>query len=576
VKLFLSLWVLVALTAAAPKAYSQGSPLDFQRVAPKAPPRADRPASLPSPETEDPEDDTPVLDRLVGIVLLDQPQEVRRQGWPRYAGIKSEGDGLLANPGLVSRLTPFLGKATTFGDLQLLCAEVVKFYRENNRPVVDAQLPEQEITTGVVQVLVIEGRAGRVLAEEQRWFPEQRLIRAIRVKPGDFIEANRLLDDINWLNRNSFRRTDLLFRKGEVPGETDIVLKTTDRLPFRPYVSYDDWGTDLTGTHRLQAGFNWGNAFGLDQTLSYQFSTAPNPEVFTAHAGIWTIPLPWRHVLEFFGSYGRSRPEDLDVDVDAKSLQLGTLYTVPLPNIRGIKQDIALGAEFKESNNNLLFGGTSIFNSETQIFQLRLSYQAREVDVGGATSAQVSIFYSPGGITESNTDEAFEQERAFAEAEYFYGRVSIQRTQRLPKSFTLVASAAGQIATGNLLASEQFSLGGATTVRGYEEGILNGDRGWLASVELYSPPILILNRIGIRTNDDELKFLAFCDLGGASNVHLLPDEDSYVGIAGVGVGVRYRVGTWLSFRMDYAWQLQDIPDTESDSSRLYVSVTLSY
>jgi hemolysin activation/secretion protein len=545
-------------------------------VAPKVLPRSDAPARLPSAEDESVTDDTPVLGNLRGIVLLADPAQLRPQGAPSSTGVTSRGEGLLGDAALHQRLAAFIGKPASFGDLQKIGSEVVRYYRESNRPVVDAQLPEQDVTGGVVQVVVVEGRAGSVIAEEQRWFKAERLVSGVRVKRGDTIRADYLLDDINWLNRNPFRRVDLLFRKGEAATETDLILKTADRFPFRPYLGFDNWGTELTGNYRLQSGFNWGNAFGQDQILSYQFSTAPDYNVFNAHSGVWTIPLPWRHVLEFYGSYSQSKPDDLDVDVNAKALQLGAAYTIPLPNFKGIKHDLVLGVEYKTSNNNLLFGGTSIFASDTVIAQGRLTYQARLADSTGVTSFQVSGYYSPGDLLSDNTDEAFEQERAFAESQYAYGRATIQRTQTLPWRATLTGTASGQVASGNLLASEQFSVGGATTVRGYEEGILNGDRGWFASLELSSPPTRVINRFKPTSLDEELKLVAFFDVGGVSNIDLLPGEDRYIGVAGVGAGIRYRINTWLNVRFDYAWKLKDIPEFDVDSSRAYVSVTISY
>lgn len=570
------LLVFVALLSTVRFAFGQASQLDFERVAPKLPTQADQRVNLPTQDQSTVADDTPVFDSIKGIVLLDHSDQLRVGGWPGVTGVKSKGSGLIASPKLAARLAPFLGKPATFGKLQEICAEIVRFYRDSSRPVVDAQLPEQDVTNGVLQILVVEGRAAKIVAEGQRWFPENLFVRGIRSPIGGSIDSNRLLDDINWLNRNPFRHSDLLFRKGEQGGETDIVVKTTDRFPLRPYIAYDNTGTDLTGNDRLQAGVNWGNAFGLDQVLSYQFSTATDPKLFQAHAGIWTIPLPWRNVLEFYGSYARTRPDSVDVDFDAKSLQLGTGYTIPLPNFHGIKHDLSFGAEFKQSNNNILFGGANIFDSSTEIFQFRTSYLAREIDASGSTTAQAAVYYSPGGFTSENTDSAFEEQRAFAKADYFYGRVTLQRTQKLPWKFSLVATAVGQLANGNLLPSEQFSIGGATTVRGYEEGIAIGDRGWLGSIELYTPPVSVLSRIRKGAPDDELKLLVFFDAGGVSNVERLPGEDAYTGIAGVGAGLRYRINTRLSVRFDYAWSLENIPGFNIDSSRAHVSVSLSY
>jgi hemolysin activation/secretion protein len=139
-----------------------------------------------------------------------------------------------------------------------------------------------------------------------------------------------------------------------------------------------------------------------------------------------------------------------------------------------------------------------------------------------------------------------------------------------------MATVAGQLATDNLLASEQFSLGGATSVRGYDESIANGDRGWLANLELYSPPISLLNRIRANAPEDEFKLLVFFDAGGVSSIHRLPGELAYRALAGAGVGLRYRIDTKLGVRFDYAWSLHELSGFDIDSSRAYLSVSLSY
>ena len=36
--------------------------------------------------------------------------------------------------------------------------QIVIYYRENERPVVDVVVPEQDITSGVIQIVVIEAR----------------------------------------------------------------------------------------------------------------------------------------------------------------------------------------------------------------------------------------------------------------------------------------------------------------------------------------------------------------------------------------------------------------------------------
>ena len=59
----------------------------------------------------------------------------------------------------------------------------------------------------------------------------------------------------NWLNNNPFRQVDVVFKPGEKLGATDVELDVNDRLPFRPYVGYEDSGTRFTGPDRFITGF---------------------------------------------------------------------------------------------------------------------------------------------------------------------------------------------------------------------------------------------------------------------------------------------------------------------------------
>ena len=66
-------------------------------------------------------------------------------------------------------------------------------------------------------------------------------------------------------------------------------------------------------------------------------------------------------------------------------------------------------------------------------------------------------------------------------------RPQLSRTQVLPDNFTLYGNLAGQWANEPLLNLEQFELGGNASVRGYREGELYADTGWLGQLELRSP-----------------------------------------------------------------------------------------
>jgi hemolysin activation/secretion protein len=186
-------------------------------------------------------------------------------------------------------------------------------------------------------------------------------------------------------------------------------------------------------------------------------------------------------------------------------------------------------------------------------------------------------FLSPGDLTDENDDADFNTQHTGAEANYYYGRLTFERVTRLPWNMSWIVRGGGQLASGNLIPSEQLGVGGYNTVRGYDEREANGDRGLVASTELRSPAYTVFGRFPKWRVSDQLQFLAFTDYGIAESVHLQPGESSSH-LWSVGGGLRYTINRYLTFRFDYGVQLRDseAPVPSDYGSRAHIGVIASY
>ncbi|NBS88039.1 MAG: ShlB/FhaC/HecB family hemolysin secretion/activation protein, partial [Verrucomicrobia bacterium] len=233
---------------------------------------------------------------LKGLVFVESEEQIKVDGVAGVTGIISSSD-LLQKAEFLGKMQPFLGKPVTLGGLDEITKEVINYFREQGFPVVNVIVPQQNVKDGVIQILAIEARVGRVKVEGARWFRPENIREQVKLREGDKIDANQLEDDVSWLNTNPFRTSDLVFEPGEKDGTTDLVIKTQDRLPFRVYTTFDDYGIDLTGKNRQSLGFNVGNLFSLDHQAGFQYTTAWK-DIFNsmnAYSGSYTIPFPWRN-----------------------------------------------------------------------------------------------------------------------------------------------------------------------------------------------------------------------------------------------------------------------------------------
>ncbi len=533
------------------------------------------PTSLPEDEA-----DPIILPVLKGLFLLDSVDKIVTA--PEYTQpITIDGPTLALDRELHRKLSQFIGKPLRVSDLNELTKAIVLEYNRMGRPVVDAITPEQDVTSGVVQVVILEGKVGRVILDGNRHFSTEVLGGRLRIRKGDPIERDKLLADVDALNRNPYRNVGVEFVKGKNPGETDIVFRVTEQTPLRAYTSYDNTGSESTGINRWTAGINYGNLFGLDQIINYQLTVGDDFNQFQAHSASWTIPLAWRHEIVLNGSLSLTQPsvDRPGFDLTGETLSLGAKYVIPLKRKTWLQHQISLGTEFERSNNNLAFGREEVFDRSTDVVQLELAYDATVTDKWGRTRVGASAVFSPGNITDGNDEAAFSRSRSGADPTYAAIRLNLDRTTPLPLDLRLLSRFSGQLSTGALLGSQQIGVGGANTVRGFPERAGNGDHGFFISNELQLPAISPANMISGGRYNDELRFVAFFDYGIAYNTDLMDADDRRSNparsvFASFGPGVRYSFSPFFTVNYDYGIRLTDFDDGKDAAH--HVSINFSY
>jgi len=539
--------------------------------------------------------DEQVTANLTGIVFLGTMGEVAPTGRPTSSGIKTTVPGLSFSE--VSRIAqPYMGKAVNFGDLDDICRQVTAYFESVNQPVVAAVVPEQEIRGGVVQILVVRGKMGQVSVEGNRYFKSDNLKSVVRLKEGEDIDLGTLTDDMNWLNGNPFRQVEPSLSPGQSAGQTDVVLEVKDRFPIRPYVSYDNFGIQSLGYDRYSAGASMIDIWsGWDQQLNYQYLTSGSFNALVSNSGSYSVALPWEHSLTFLASYSKSNPDAVGPMVQSGYYwQVSGRYNIPLPTLNVLdgldyRHQVYVGYDFKAANSDLFFNGAAldpVYNGLVGLYnisQFVLGYGLNLTDPLGSTSFETVLYGSPGGMSTNNSNASFQNIDGGADAQYIYGKFSLNRVFRLPGDACLMLSGQIQQADSNLMPSESFGIGGYDTVRGYDQRSSNGDNAYLGNVEIRTPPISIWQLAGAGEALDQLVFLGFLDYGQVLQYSSDTITSVNSHLMSVGPGLRYNIGPYFNVRFDWGFQLQQAPPGttggvggRSGNSQAVLSATLAY
>ncbi len=450
--------------------------------------------------------------------------------------------------------------------------EIYAHYEKNQQPLALVSIPAQNISSGVLQVVSALSRLNEVYI---RGGKGNEVLRILPFASGDEIHSDELQKNLNFFNRNPFRRGEIIFSPGSLPRTTDLTLVVDQGRPFRLFGGTDNTGVASTWEGRVFSGVHFtalsGEVYGtFAYNASYDFHRS---QTWSTQL---TVNLPWKHMTKLTGSYSLIHPITANPQVKHQGMsdQVSLRYIIPSLDHEKFRRDFSLGYDFKQMNNILEYAMFAPSYSETRLVtvsQLALEYSLSFQSPRSSIDLQLSAFASPGELFPHQSESDFETMSAGAKSLYAYlnGFFKVGRTFRFG---TLSLTSSAQLATGSLLPSEQVGIGGFGTVRGYDERQYNADQALLGSIEWEFPSWPLLSLFNRKKITDEMHLLFFAD--GAYGMTYHENSSSY--LLSIGPGLRYNFPPYLSLRLDLGFRLHEAALFVGDFYKWHFNLTGSY
>jgi hemolysin activation/secretion protein len=512
---------------------------------------------------------------LEGIILVPPDRDVK--GVPQEHGIHIYLNKSSDEP-LISALETYLNHPLSGDVLKNIRQTIVDYYKNEKKRYVAVLVPMQDVTDGVIVLQILPGEVGAIHFMGQKWFSEKTLSKSLDLKKGDPIVEEDLMNYMSWVNRNPFRRTQLILEPGDEKGTTNVNFLTKERFPIRFFTGSDNTGFLSTGQVRLYGGINWGNALKLGDLISYQYTASTDFNMFQSHVLSYTSFLPWKNVLTVFGCFGVVVPQIPTFTTTGKNIQVSGRYSIPfLPLYGDFLHHLDAGFDWKYITTNLFFAGDplqglSASNSGNiiNVTQFLIAYGLQKNWTGQVVTFNSNLFASVWkDLLPFQSTLAYNNLRPGSHVRYAYLKLSLSHRYKFANDCVLSSLFRGQLASNTIPTSEQFGFGGADTVRGYYEQQFVADNAILFNFELYSKPLSLF-----KGHKNELTFLAFIDYGYGRNYTYSLPELKQQHLIGIGPGFRYDIMPYLSVKMDYGFQLQGIP-LDHRTGRFHFSLNVS-
>jgi hemolysin activation/secretion protein len=199
-----------------------------------------------------------------------------------------------------------------------------------------------------------------------------------------------------------------------------------------------------------------------------------------------------------------------------------------LPNKKGFYETASFGVDYKHFTQDMTVGDT-LTGTPITYWPFTASYNGTWVGKGRLTELNAAVTFSFRGL--GSTQVEFDNRRYNADGNFFYIRGNLAHTQDLPGGFQVFGQVQGQGSATPLVDSEEFSLGGLNTVRGYLESTVLGDSAVVGNLEVRSPSLLWWAGTG-----NEWRLFAFLDGGAAYVNDPLPEQTTQYNLWSFGAG----------------------------------------
>jgi hemolysin activation/secretion protein len=468
-------------------------------------------------------------------------------------GFKLEGVNLIPQQDILSVLASWIGKSVTFHSLQQAADAVTEMYRMRGY-LVRSYLPEQNLTEGIVTIVVVEGRLGSIRVEhdlESSHLSEQKVRDYIQtrqhigapVRPDDLKRATTLLNELPGLSASS------VLEPGERDGEANVVVKIRDTPKLTGNVQIDNTGALSTGEYKLTTGVNVNSPLGIGDQLQFVGNGSQN-SVY----GRLAYSLPLGNDGLRFGTNYSLLPYNYSLSGntysgDARVLGLSANY----PIYRSNASNLSFSATFDRKNFNNSVQGIEINNKQIEITNIALSGDMLDGFMGGGLT-QYTAAYGKGrlDLSKNAADLAADQITNGPNHNGTFSKVTwtLARLQRINPTDTLAVTGSGQFAENNLDSAEKIPVTGPFAVRAYSTSEPGGDNGTILNIELR------------RQFAEALTGMVFIDSAqiqhdkNDNSATLTPNSGTY---SGAGFGVNYGKATGISIHASVAWRIGSNP-----------------
>ena len=353
-------------------------------------------------------------------------------------------------------------------------------------------LPEQDLSTGILQLKLVPGYIGKVTFANPKQYGTWH--NAFPTSEGNLLNVRALEQGVEQMQSAGNQVIKLQLKPGEKAGTSDVILDIKRTKPWSIGVGFDDAGLENTGRREGSVSVALYNPTGLNDTLSYtynrdfqghhEYGTKGYDAAYNLPLGNFTLGVNAYH-NEYHERVTALVPYDLSSSSYTVETGLtGLIYRDRIRKTQGFFKLIQ-----KERSTYINGEELGVQRQDTCAYRIGMLHR----QYWGQSVIDGSLYYQKGmpwlGAKAGYDD--FTAGYPTTRYALWGGSINIGTPVKLGKTMgRYTFTARGQYTNDTLYGSEHFSIGGRYTVRGFTgEQNLAAEKGFFLRNELGIPVV---------------------------------------------------------------------------------------
>ena len=387
------------------------------------------------------------------------------------------------------------------------------------------------------------------------------------------LNTAKLEDQLRLLRADPiFSDIEASLKSGSQPDSSILVVTVKEANQFGGFAGIDNFSPPAVGSERYGGGLFFRNLSGNGDTFaaSYYGTTTGGSNQYDLSYSIPLNPMNGTLSLRYSPSNYRITQAPFDVlNIRGNNNLFDLNFRQPLVRTSVEEFALSVGYSYQRGQtfafNDLAtpfgIGSEADGTSRTSIFKFGQDYTLRNLFGAWSLRSQFSLGTGLFGSTNVTTPSG----------SFLSWLGQIQRIQSLGTDSLLIGALDLQLSADPLLSSQQFTIGGGQSLRGFRQNARSGDNGIRFSLE---------NRFVALRNEQNaalLQVIPFLDAGAiwnhSNNPNTLPSQNF---LAGGGLGFLFTSLDRLNLRLDYAIPFVNLSDRGNNLQESAFYFSLGY